>query len=87
MMTIHEIMKILKCSRSTAQTVLKQANIRKTVVSFAHGRKHFYDVTPEQLPEIMADYKRDPEKTALQQSAALRALEMALGLRSQCIGR
>lgn len=87
MMTIHEIRKSLKCSRATAESALRRANVKKTVVSFAHGRKNLYDVQPERLPEIMADYKKDPEKTALQQSAALNALEMAFGLHRQCIGR
>lgn len=75
MMTIHEVRTILKYSRATAEAALKYANVSKTVVRFAHGRKHFYDVNPERLPEIMANYKRDPEKTALQQNTALSALE------------
>lgn len=87
MMSIHEIMKILKCSRATAQTVLKQANVKKTVVPFEHGRKHFYDLTPEQLPEIMAGYKKDDAQIVMQQDAALSALEMAFGIRQPAGGQ
>lgn len=77
MMTMKQIMAITKCSRATAAAALMQANIKRTVVRFAHGRKHFYEVNPERLPEIMADYKRDPEQIAMQQGAALMELEAA----------
>ena len=81
MMTIHEIREILKCSRVTAEAALKKASIKKTVLRFDHGRKHFYDVNPERLPEIMADYKRDDAQIAMQQGAALNALETIFGFR------
>lgn len=81
MMTIHEVRKSLQCSRATAEAALKHANVSKTVVRFAHGRKHFYDVDPGRLPEIMANYKKDPAQIAEQKMTAFSALEMAFGMR------
>lgn len=87
MMTMKEITAILKCSRVTAESALRQAGIQKKVISFAHGRKNLFDVTAAQLPEIMASYNKDPSQIAMQQSAALGALEAAFGCRQPAGGQ
>lgn len=78
MMTMTQITEILKCSRVTAERALRSAGIMPNIERFAHGRKHYYNVTADQLPDIIAQYKTDPEQIAAQQGAALMALESAL---------
>lgn len=81
MMLMKDIKPILKCSAQKAKLVMKKSNVSVTEQKFAHGMKYVYDVTPEQLPEMLADYNKDPEQTAMQQAAALSALEGALNHR------
>lgn len=76
MMTIPEIMKTIKCGPNKARKIINTCNIPCVVSS--RNRK-FYDVTPERLLEIRADFEKDPKKIALQQVAALTALESAFG--------
>lgn len=79
MMTMKDIRAILKCSENKAKRVMKKANVIVTEKRFAHGMKNLYAVTPEQLPEMLADYEKDPEQTAVQQASALRALGGVFG--------
>lgn len=77
MMTMTQITEILKCSRVTAERALRSAGIMPNIEKFAHGRRHYYNVTADQLPDIIAQYKTDPGQIAAQQGAALMALESA----------
>lgn len=52
MMTMTQITEILKCSRVTAERALRSAGIMPNIERFAHGRKHYYNVTADQLPDI-----------------------------------
>lgn len=81
MMIMKDIRAILKCSENKAKRVMKKANVIVTKKRFAHGMKNLYAVTPEQLPQMLADYEKDPEQTVMQQSCALSALESALNHR------
>lgn len=81
MMIMKDIKEILKCSANKAKRVMKKANVVVTEKRCANGMIHLYAVTPEQLPEMLADYDKDPEKTAMQQASALSALEGALNHR------
>ena len=81
MMIMKDIKAILKCSENKAKRVMKKANVIVTEKRFAHGMKNLYAVTPEQLPQMLADYEKDPEQTAMQQADALSALERALNRR------
>lgn len=81
MMIMKDIRAILKCSAQKAKRVLKKAGASVTEQKFAHGMKYVYHVTPEQLPEMLADYDKDPEQTAMQLACALSALEGALNHR------
>lgn len=82
MMMIKEIAEILRCSTNKAGKIMKKANVSVTEQKYSRGMKYVYAVTPEQLPEMLADYEKDPEQTAVQQADALSALERALNYRS-----
>lgn len=75
MMTIDQITKTIKCSRQTALTMLNKAGLHPVKVPFSHGKKHFYEITPERLLEIKANQQKDPVKIAMQQAAALSQIE------------
>lgn len=79
MMSMKQITEILKCNRVTAGRALKLAGITIKPVKFDHGRKHYYEVTEDQLPDILQNYQKDPNEIAMQQAASLSALEAAFG--------
>lgn len=81
-MTISEITKTLKCSRQTALTMLSKAGMNPVSVPFSHGKKYFYEVTPESLLEVRRAQQRDPVQIASQQAAALSAIESVFPCRS-----
>lgn len=79
MMTMDEIIKQVRMSRWTAAKMLQKANVRKVSVPFAHGKKHYWDLTPERLLEIKEAHYRPgkyhPDKITMDQAAALTRLE------------
>lgn len=93
MMTMDEITKQARISRVTAARMLQKANVRKVCVPFAHGKKHYWHVTPARLQEIKEAYylarKYHPEKIIMEQAAALSRLEacFASGGRSNAAKR
>lgn len=75
MMTMNQITDTLRCNRMTATNMLEKAGVQKVVMSFKHGKKHFWRVTTEQLIQIRANQQKDPQKIAMQQAAALSQIE------------
>lgn len=75
MMTMDEITKQVRMCRQGAAKMLHKAGVKKLSVPFAHGRKHYYRITPERLLEIRAEQQKDPVKIALQQATALSQIE------------
>lgn len=91
MMTMDDITKQVRMCRQSAAKMLHKANVRKVSVPFAHGKKHYWHVTPAQLQEIKeAQYsprKYHPDKITIEQGDALTRLEAALGLRQPAGGQ
>lgn len=85
MLTDKDIIKILKCSRSSVAAKMLKLGIKKHVQPFAHGKKNIYYVTEDRLRELIAQQK-SPEEIAKQQMAALGSLE-AVFVRRQHIGQ
>ncbi len=79
-MMITEIMKTIKCSQDTARKIINTYKIPCVVLT---KNRKFYEVTPERLLEIRADFEKDPKKIAMQQAAALVALDAAFNRRQQ----
>ena len=82
MMTMKQIIALLKCSRWKAMKMLSEAGIKPTIVpsrsksNNGGGIKHVYDLTAAKVLELKdANEKRDPDIVAIQQGMALSALE------------
>lgn len=73
MMDIKQITKILGCGRQKAIKRMLAAGINTEKKSFSHGKKFYYNVTEEQLRELMVE--KDPEQMVMSQAQALMALE------------
>jgi hypothetical protein len=82
MMTMKQIIALLKCSRWKAMKILSEAGIKPTIVpshsksNNGGGIKHAYDLTAAKVLELKdTNEKRDPDIVAIQQGMALSALE------------
>lgn len=83
MMTLAQIVKVIRCSNNTAMTRLEEAKIpvESRNVSKTGGRKFYYDITPEQVLELKKKKTKDPQQAIAEQGCALVALEMAFNSR------
>lgn len=85
MMTMKQIMELMRCSGSTAKTRLSKAGITPIRLSGGAsgggGIRHIYDVTPEQVLELKDASNRNLDQVVAQQGRALSALEAAFGAR------
>ncbi|MBK7490863.1 MAG: hypothetical protein IPI17_01850 [Nitrosomonas sp.] len=85
MMTMKQIMELMRCSGSTAKTRLSKAGITPIRLSGGAsgggGIRHLYDITPEQVLELKDASNRNLDQVVAQQGQALSALESLFGAR------
>lgn len=76
MMTLSEIVRIMKCSNATAIARLDQARIPFEIRSPAKtgGRVYYYSITPEAVAELKKPKAKTPQQIADHHGAALSAL-------------
>ncbi|MXS81708.1 hypothetical protein [Nitrosomonas oligotropha] len=77
MLTTKQVSKILGCCAITAKRKLENAGIKAKIQTSIHGKrkKHFFDITEQQLHELILKQRKSTEKRNLQQVISLRALE------------
>ena len=68
------------CCAITAKRKLENAGIKAKIQTSIHGKrkKHFFDITEQQLHELILKQRKSTEKRILQQAVSLRALESML---------
>ena len=87
MMTMKQIIALLKCSRWKAMKMLSEAGIKPTIVpsrsksNNGGGIKHVYDLTAAKVLELKDTGKPSQDQVVAQQGRALSALEAAFGTR------
>ena len=77
MMDIKQMVEVLGMSRNAVQRIAQDAGIKAEKRSFKHGKKLYYQVTPERLIELKKN--QNPEYVSARQGASLNALELAFG--------
>lgn len=77
MLTTKQVSEILGCCAITAKRKLENAGIKAKMQTSINGnrRKHFFDITEQQLHELILKQRKNAGKRVLQQAVSLRTLE------------
>lgn len=80
MLTTKQVSKILGCCAITAKRKLENAGIKAKMKTSINDKrkKHFFDITEQQLHELILKRRKNTGKRILQQTVSLRTLESML---------
>lgn len=85
MLTTKQVSKILGCCAITAKRKLEDIGIKAKVQTSinAKGKKHFFDITEQQLHELISEKKKNHKNRISQQAVSLHALESLFNRQSR----